>query len=73
MSKKLNTNVRAYLSYDNIFKRYIRIEEAAKLYEIDSESIKVIASAASAVYQLPRITLINYMKLEWILKKRQII
>ena len=64
MSKKLNTTVRAYLSDGNILKRYIRIAEAAKFYEIDSESTKIFASAASAVYQLPRTTLINHMKME---------
>jgi len=64
MSKKLNSTVRAYLSNGNIFKRYIRIEEAAKFYEIDSESTKIFASAASAVYQLPRTLLIHHQKLE---------
>lgn len=68
MSKKLNTTVRAYLSDGNIFKRYIRIVEAVKFYEIDSESIKIFASAASAVYQLPRTTLINHMKMEEYMK-----
>lgn len=64
MSKKLNSTVRAYLCEDNILKRYIRIEEASKLYEIDSESIKVIAFAAGAIYQLSRTTLFNHMKME---------
>ena len=68
MSKKLNTTVRAYIRDDNIFKRYIRIEEATKLYEKDNESIKFFALATSAVYQLPRTTLINHMKMEEYMK-----
>lgn len=68
MSKKLNTTVRDYLCEDNIFKRYIRIEEASKLYEIDRETIKAIAFAAGAIYQLPRTTLINHMKMEEYMK-----
>jgi hypothetical protein len=39
-----------------------------KLYEIDSESIKVIALAAGAIYHLPRTTLINHMKMEEYMK-----
>lgn len=68
MSKKLNITVRDYLYEDNIFKRYFRIEEASKLYEIDSETIKAIAFAAGAIYQLPRTTLINHMKMEEYMK-----
>lgn len=68
MSKKLNITVRDYLYEDNIFKRYFRIEDASKLYEIDSETIKAIAFAAGAIYQLPRTTLINHMKMEEYMK-----
>lgn len=64
MAVKLIPTVRGYLKDENIYKRYIRLDEAAELLNIDQEKAKIFASAASAIYQLPRTMLINQKKLE---------
>lgn len=51
-----------------ISKRYIRVDEVAKLYQLDMDDTRHLAIAAGALYKLPRIELIhkerfdNFMK-----------
>lgn len=45
-------------------KRYIRVDDLEKLYNLPKEKMMFLASAAGAIYQLPRITLICKRKLE---------
>ena len=49
---------------DNIHKRYLRSAEASKIFDIEECEIIKFASAASAIYQLPRTLLIHHQKLE---------
>lgn len=64
MSNQLPSTIRAYLNEDTVVKRYIRPEEAARLYQYQNYSILELAYAAGAIYQLPVITLINAEKME---------
>lgn len=42
-----------------ISKRYIRVDEVAKLYQLDMDDTRHLAIAAGALYKLPRIELIH--------------
>ena len=53
--KKLKPSIRSYIHDDNIYKRYLRPEEASKIFGLDESRIIQFASAAGAIYQLPRI------------------
>ena len=59
----LKPTVRGYINGDVNY-RYIRIDKAAEMYGYTKEQIQAIASAAGAVYKLPKITLINRQRLE---------
>ena len=59
----LKPTVRGYRNGDVNY-RYIRIDKAAEMYGYTKEQIQAIASAAGAVYKLPKITLINRQRLE---------
>lgn len=61
---KLKPSVRSYIHDDNIYKRYLRPEEASKIFGLDESRIIQFASAAGAIYQLPRILLIRHQRLE---------
>ena len=64
MLNKLKPSVRSYIHDDNIYKRYLRPEEASKIFGLDESRIIQFASAAGAIYQLPRILLIRHQRLE---------
>lgn len=64
MLNKLKPSVRSYIHDDNIYKRYLRPEEASKIFGLDESRIIQFASAAGAIYQLPRILLILHQRLE---------
>jgi hypothetical protein len=59
MANKLPPTVRAYMSGSNISKRYIRVDELAEAYKIETSDAEQIAIAAGALYRLTRITLIH--------------
>lgn len=64
MLKKLKPSVRSYIHDDNIYKRYLRPTEASKILGIDENHMIQHASAAGAIYQLPRMLLIRHQRLE---------
>lgn len=59
MSNQLPSTIRVYLNEEAVVKRFIRPEEAARLYQYQDYNILDLAYAADAIYQLPVITLIN--------------
>jgi hypothetical protein len=59
MANKLPPTVRAYMPGSNISKRYIRVDELAEAYKIETSDAEQIAIAAGALYRLTRITLIH--------------
>lgn len=64
MLKKLKPSIRSYIHDDNIYKRYLRPAEASKIFGIDESYVIQFASAAGAIYQLPRILIIRHQRLE---------
>lgn len=64
MANHLVESCRGYLTDENIYKRFIRLKEAAEIFGMDEETVLIFSSAGSAVYRLPKITLINHKKLE---------
>ena len=68
MLKKLKPSIRSYIHDDNIYKRYLRPAEASKIFGIDESNVIQFASAAGAIYQLPRILLICNQRLEEYMK-----
>lgn len=67
MANQLNPTIRSYI-HENTARRYVRLEEVCKEFEMDKEIVKVLACIAGALYQLPRITLIHNKKLERYMK-----
>lgn len=51
-----------------ISKRYIRVDEVAKLYQLDMDDTRQLAIAAGALYKLPRIELIHKERLDDFMK-----
>ncbi len=51
-----------------VYIRYLRPEDAVEVYEETIEMINMLASAAGAVYRLPKTTLIHRKKLEEYMK-----
>lgn len=68
MAKQLFPSVRGYLHGEEIYKRFIRLDEAAIVFDMTLQSVKEHATAAGAVYQLSRITLIYQKRLEEYMK-----
>ena len=68
MLKKLKPSIRSYIHDDNIYKKYLRPAEASKIFGIDESYVIQFASAAGAIYQLPRILLICHQRLEEYMK-----
>ena len=68
MLKKLKPSIRSYIHDDNVYKRYLRPAEASKIFGIDENYVIQFASAAGAIYQLPRILLIRHQRLEEYMK-----
>lgn len=68
MANRLKTSIRSYLSDDSVSKRYIRVSEAAELFEVTEQTVLELARAAGAVYQLSRITLVSQQRLEKFMK-----
>lgn len=68
MAEKLKPSIRSYLNDEQSYKRYIRPTEATVIFKIEERRLLEFALAASAVYQLPRTTLINHMKMEEYMK-----
>ena len=63
----LKPTVRGYRKGE-VYLRYLREETAAELYGYTVDQVVAIAYAASAVYQLPKIRLINRQKVEEYMK-----
>ena len=61
--KRLDTTIRGYLE-GNVHKAYMRPKDAAELYGYTKDHMLALASAAGAVYHLPKIVLINCRRLE---------
>ena len=59
MVTQLQPDVRAYLHGGEVIKRYIRVEEVAHEYGFSVEETEYIAKAASSLYKLTRIHLVN--------------
>ena len=59
MVTQLQPNVRAYLHGAEVIKRFVRVEEVASEYGFNLEETEYIARAASALYKLTRIHLIQ--------------
>ena len=68
MADRLLPTVRDYICSEDISKRYLRISEAEKHYEMETEKLIAFASAAGAICRLPKITLICKEKLEEYMK-----
>lgn len=71
MANYLQRTVRGYIDNPDVIKRYIRLEEAQKIFKEtypDMEDILPFAYAAGAVYQLPRTRLIHQKRLEDFMK-----
>ena len=59
MVTQLQPDVRAYLHGAEVIKRFVRVEEVASEYGFNLEETEYIARAASALYKLTRIHLIQ--------------
>ena len=59
MVTQLQPDVRAYLHGGEVIKRYIKVEEVAYEYGFSVEETEYIAKAASSLYKLTRIHLVN--------------
>lgn len=68
MATMLFPSVRGYLYGEEVYKRFIRPDEAAIVFDMSRKNIKEYAIAAGAVYKLSRITLIYQMRLEEYMK-----
>ena len=67
MANQLNPTIRSYI-HENTARRYVRLEEVCKEFEMDKEIVKVLACSAGALYPLPRIKLIHNKNLETYMK-----
>ena len=64
MTNKLHTSIRGNAT-DNIQpKRFLRVEEAGQVYQIEVEILQIVAVSADALYKLPRTILIHRKKME---------
>lgn len=52
------------MNEDSIIKRYLRPTEDADIFNLEESRVIQFASAAGAIYQLPRILLIRHQRLE---------
>ncbi len=68
MANILVNNCRAYNQNTDIAKRYIRLEEATKMFNKPEDELMAYASAAGAIIRLVRTTLISVGKLEEYMK-----
>lgn len=68
MTYMVSTSVRSYINDTDVYKKFLRPQDAATHYGILQEDITTYAYAAEAVYQLARITIINNKKLEEFMK-----
>lgn len=68
MVHRLQPTIRGYKKEKDIQRRYIRPEEAARLFDVTEQTIREVALAAGAIHQLPRITLICQKRLEKFMK-----
>lgn len=64
MAEILERSIRS----NNVKKRYVRIAEAEKIYNLSEELMLHIAFAAGAIYQLPKIMLVNVNEVEVFMK-----
>ena len=67
MAVQLKHDIRGYHS-GNISKRYLREAEAADEFELSSNEIIAYATAAGALYRLPRTSLIHRERMETFMK-----
>ena len=67
MAVQLKHDIRGYHA-GNISKRYLREDEAAEAFDLASEEVIIYATAAGALYSLPRTNLIHRERLETFMK-----
>lgn len=67
MAVQLKHNIRGYHA-GNISKRYLREAEAADEFELSSNEVLAYATAAGALYRLPRTSLIHRERMETFMK-----
>ena len=58
MTNYIEANSVDFITDSIACKRYMRVEDLENLYGLPQEKMILLASAAGAIYQLPRITLI---------------
>lgn len=68
MANKLKPTIRAYMHDSDTSKRYIRIDEAARDYQIEVNDMEALAIAAGSLYRFPKISLIHKERLEEFMK-----
>ena len=67
MAVQLKHDIRGYHA-GNISKRYLREAEAADEFELSSNEVIAYATAAGALYRLPRTSLIHRERMETFMK-----
>lgn len=68
MTNFIETNCVNFIEDSIECKRYMREDDLENLYNLPQEEMMILASAAGAIYQLPRIKLICRRKLEEYMK-----
>ncbi len=68
MSNELQTSIRAYTADDIQIKRFLRVDEARQLFQLEEEILLIVALSADALYRLPRTVLIHQKKMEDFMK-----
>ncbi len=59
MANELQTSIRAYTADDIQIKRFLRVDEARQLFQLEEEVLLIVALSADALYWLPRTALIH--------------
>lgn len=68
MANELQTSIRAYTADDIQIKRFLRVDEARQLFQLEEEVLLIVALSADALYRLPRTVLIHQKKMEDFMK-----
>ena len=64
MTSKLHTLIRGNTTDNVQTKRFLRVEEASQIFQIEEEILLIVAVSADALYKLPRTILIHRKKME---------
>ena len=68
MANELQTSIRAYTADDIQIKRFLRVDEARQLFQLEEEVLLIVALSSDALYRLPRTALIHQKKMEDFMK-----